>query len=281
MFTSTKPTGIIYRAFNKISNKSYIGQSKNDLETRKRQHYYKAREKSHTYKFVNALRLYPEDSWTWEVLAEVEIDKLNDYEKFFIQDLDTYNNGYNSTTDKYKAGKKYVTVVHELYHKEHGLVSGTLDEFRLIDIGLAKKLQDLRKERLRSYKGWMLPKNIGYEPPADIVTLIHYEHGTHTLTRKEFTNNFGLHYKDISALTRKVIKCCKGWILEENKDKCKEIWNIITLTHPTEGTFTLPATEFIQRFKLDTTSISQLRKGRRKIYKGWTLVEDKKDEEPS
>ena len=277
MSTTLKLTGIIYRAFNKISNKSYIGQSKNDLETRKRQHYYKAREKSHTYKFVNALRLYPENSWIWEVLIEVEIDKLNDYEKFFILDLDTYNNGYNSTTDKYKAGKRYITVVHELYHKEHGLISGTLDEFRLLDIGLAKKLQHLKKERLRSYKGWMLPKNIGYEPPVDIVTLTHYEYGTHTLTRKEFTNNFGLHYKDISALTRKAVKCSKGWVLGENKDRCDKIWGIINLTHSTEGTFSLLPVEFKSRFGLTLIGISQLRKGRNKNHKGWKLTEEKNE----
>jgi hypothetical protein len=272
--TSTKATGIIYRAYNKISNKSYIGQSKNDIKTRKQQHYSKAREKNCTYKFVNALRLYPEDSWVWEVLIEVGIDKLNDYEKFFIQDLDTLNNGYNSTLDKYKAGKKYTTTIYELYHDDYGLVSGTIDDFRLIDIGLATKLRSLKNETQKSCKGWRLLKNKEYEPPTDIVTLIHYEHGTHTLTRKEFTNNFGLHYKDISALTRKVIKCCKGWVLTENKDQCNEIWNIITLTHPVEGTFTLPATEFIRRFGLDTTSISQLRKGKRKSYKNWTLVKE-------
>lgn len=274
MSTSTKPTGIIYRAFNKISNKSYIGQSKNDLETRKRQHYYKAREKNSTYKFVNALRLYPEDSWLWEVLLEVEVDKLNDYELFFIQDLDTFNSGYNSRVETYKAGKKYINTIYELYHKDYGLVSGTIDDFRLIDVGLAKKLCVLTAKNSKSYKGWMLPENIGYEPPIGEITLIHYEHGAHTMTRKEFIKKFNLSTKEISSLTRRVVTCCKGWVSVENKDRCDEIWGIVTLTHPLEGTFTLPPCEFKKRFGLTTDEVSQLKTHTKKSNKNWTLVKE-------
>jgi len=274
MSTSTKPTGIIYRAFNKISNKSYIGQSKNDLETRRKQHCYNAKARNSTYKFVNALRLYPEDSWVWEVLAEVEVDKLNDYELFFIQDLDTFNNGYNSRMETYKAGKKYTNRTYDLYHSQYGLVSGTMDDFRLLDIGLAKKLQDLTKERLRSYKGWMLPKNKGYEPPIGNITLIHYEHGKHSLTRKEFIKKFDLSTKEISSLTRKVVKCCKGWVLGENEDKCNEIWGIVTLTHPTKGTFTLPPCEFKKQFGLTTDDVYRLKKQIAKICRDWSLVKE-------
>ena len=84
--------GVIYKATCMISGKSYIGQT-NNFEKRKAQH---LRSKDN-YPFHCAIRKYGEDNFIWEILEECEISNLNEREIYWIDQYDTYNNGYNCT----------------------------------------------------------------------------------------------------------------------------------------------------------------------------------------
>lgn len=99
-----KKTGIIYIATNKISGKSYIGQTVKILNKRMDGHYKDSILKNnngswkHTFKFANALRKYKKEDWEWQILFDdVARKDLCLMEQWAIYDIDTFHNGYNST----------------------------------------------------------------------------------------------------------------------------------------------------------------------------------------
>lgn len=87
--------GIIYMAYNTVSNKKYVGQTTGNLERRKNAHYNNARRNKNNYYFHRALNKYKE--WEWNVLqfayCKKELDAL---EKYWIWVLNSmWPNGYN------------------------------------------------------------------------------------------------------------------------------------------------------------------------------------------
>lgn len=91
--------GFIYKVTNKVNGKSYIGQTRNTVEFRWRQHY-KAKDNKY---FHRAIAKYGKDNFTVETLEECDVEKLNDREIFYIAKYNTFSNGYNLT----KGGSAY------------------------------------------------------------------------------------------------------------------------------------------------------------------------------
>lgn len=86
--------GLIYKAINQQNGKIYIGQTKKDLQKRKREHYYT---KDNTH-FHHALRKYNKDTFVWSIIEQnIPNELLNERERYWIQYYDSYNNGYNMT----------------------------------------------------------------------------------------------------------------------------------------------------------------------------------------
>lgn len=87
---------IIYKVTNLVNQKVYIGQSINSLDHRKNQHYKESKyHLNDTTYFHNALRKYPKDSFTWEIIEELfSVDELNFREIYWIN--------YYQSTDKEK-----------------------------------------------------------------------------------------------------------------------------------------------------------------------------------
>ena len=84
----------IYKITNKLNGKSYIGQSI-DIERRIKQHI------KNTGSDKNPLYLdfkeYGIENFSYEVLEERSTEMLNEREHYWIEQYDTYNNGYNLT----------------------------------------------------------------------------------------------------------------------------------------------------------------------------------------
>lgn len=88
---------LVYKATNKITGKSYVGFTSKTLEQRKSRHYTDAR--SSTCHFHHALNKYDKGDWEWEELGECEtLEDTYDVETQKIQEYDSFDNGYNSTT---------------------------------------------------------------------------------------------------------------------------------------------------------------------------------------
>lgn len=87
----------IYKITNLITNKSYIGFTRNSLNRRFSGHRKDSFKHKNT-KFAHALREYPDkNNWKIELLEEnIAIDSVIEKEKYYINLFDTFNNGYNS-----------------------------------------------------------------------------------------------------------------------------------------------------------------------------------------
>ena len=101
-------TGIcgIYRIYNIINNKSYIGQSRNIKE---RWYYHKLSvknesRKDYTTAIHTAIRKYGLQNFKLEILEECPVNKLNSRERYWIKQYNAYNDGYNET----KGGKQSI-----------------------------------------------------------------------------------------------------------------------------------------------------------------------------
>ena len=88
---------IVYRAKNKINNKSYIGITTKTLEHRKITHQKAA--KYSNRKFYTALNKYGFDNFEWSVLDECsDMTDLENKEQYYIEKYNSFNNGYNLTS---------------------------------------------------------------------------------------------------------------------------------------------------------------------------------------
>lgn len=90
--------GIIYKVTNKINNKVYIGQTIQTLSQRRNKHYYKANNEANiNTHFINALRKYPKESFSWEIIDQANSqEELDNKEKYWIQYYNSINDGYNT-----------------------------------------------------------------------------------------------------------------------------------------------------------------------------------------
>jgi group I intron endonuclease len=93
--------GFIYKVTNKVTGKSYIGQTRNTVEFRWRQHY---KSKDNKY-FHRAIQKYGKENFEITTLEKCDVNKLNEREIYYISKYNTFENGYNLT----KGGSAYIS----------------------------------------------------------------------------------------------------------------------------------------------------------------------------
>lgn len=86
--------GYIYKITNKVNNKSYIGQTRNTVEFRWRQHI-KAKDNKYFHK---AIQKYGVENFTVETLEKCKLEDLDSREIYYISKYNTFGkDGYNMT----------------------------------------------------------------------------------------------------------------------------------------------------------------------------------------
>ncbi len=282
--------GIIYQAYNTVTKKSYVGQTVRSLAMRKYSHYYVAKVKKH--KFAQALKKYAKTDWVWRVLIEVPIEYLDECETFFISKLNSYHEGYNSHPGGCTYGSNsrptYNSTVYDVYHPQHGIVSGRICELIELEPGLDQISQLLQNKRSH-IRGWVLASKIDEYDHIyrlnEIFDFYHPSYGIISCTRKELQEKYLLNERSLRAVSRLMEfpdACCNGWILAKNKDRYNEIakaYQVITLVHETHGTQTLNRKEFRKFFGLKSQSISEILKHKRNSSLGWQLPQEFKTTE--
>ena len=88
--------GYIYRIENKINGKNYIGKTYFSLEKRWKQHLKDSKkEEAKERPLYRAINKYGSENFQ---IIQIEFcDNLEEREKYWIQEFDTYKNGYNAT----------------------------------------------------------------------------------------------------------------------------------------------------------------------------------------
>lgn len=89
--------GFIYKITNRVNNKVYIGQTHFTIEHRFKQHVKNFNIEHRQQPLYKAFAKYGLDKFYVEKVEEVECDKLNEREIYWIAYYDSFKNGYNAT----------------------------------------------------------------------------------------------------------------------------------------------------------------------------------------
>lgn len=86
----------IYKIVNTVTDKTYIGKTTKTLDERFKKHIYSANTYSKT-KLHSAIRKYGCDKFSIFLIEECSDDVVDDREKFWISEYDSFELGYNMT----------------------------------------------------------------------------------------------------------------------------------------------------------------------------------------
>ena len=127
--------GIIYSILNKVNGKRYIGQTQQDLSKRWGQHIQESKTFSER-PLYRAINKYGVGMFTVRIIEEdIPIDKLPQRESYWIEQFDTYKNGYNATTGE--------TIREDIKEKISNTMQGSIKNDEHIEsIRLALKQKD-------------------------------------------------------------------------------------------------------------------------------------------
>lgn len=92
--------GRIYKITNRINGKVYVGQTVKTLKERFQKHCWSTTEKDNYHlnmAIKKAIKKYGKENFTIELIEEVEQNKLDEREVYWISFYDSYKKGYNCT----------------------------------------------------------------------------------------------------------------------------------------------------------------------------------------
>lgn len=90
--------GYIYKIVNTVNDKVYIGKTQRTIQERWRDHIKDSWNSKYQHRpLYRAFKKYGINSFSIEIIEECENEKLNDKEKFWIKQYNSYHNGYNAT----------------------------------------------------------------------------------------------------------------------------------------------------------------------------------------
>lgn len=123
--------GVIYKITNNINKKVYIGKTYSDVEKRFKEHVRDSkRERCKNRPLYRAFNKYGVENFSHEVLGEYEEKELEDMEIYYIDQFNSYHNGYNATRGG--DGKRYLDLNEEeviAKYEEYGTVIHTAKHF--------------------------------------------------------------------------------------------------------------------------------------------------------
>lgn len=151
--------GYIYKIWNEVNDKVYIGQTTYSLQKRWKEHLYASKnEKARTQNIYLAMRKYGQQFFHIEEIEQCENDLLNEREMYWVEYFDSYRNGYNMTL----GGLNLAQVKNILTEKQVQCIYDLWDDgFAIIDI---IRLTDFTSAQVRGklvgYKNYSLEEAI-------------------------------------------------------------------------------------------------------------------------
>ena len=90
--------GAIYSIMCKVNGKRYVGQTKHSIEKRWKEHINDSKKNNTNSELYKDLNRYGIGMFVIRELERVPVTLLNEKEKHWISEFDTFHNGYNQTT---------------------------------------------------------------------------------------------------------------------------------------------------------------------------------------
>lgn len=248
--------GIIYKITNKVNGKMYIGQTIVKLSKRKNGHKraaYNKRSKSYWGYLQCAIRKYDWENFQFDVIEEdIDMDKLDEREIYYIDFFDTFKNGYNLTL-----GGGGTLGKEGLSGKDNTMYG-------------KKWSQDRKKKYSEMRRGINNPNS-----DKKLYHFYHIKHGEFIGTRLELCEEFNLNRNSLQNIITRGSNHYKGWVMYENKENYKEILKIYDFYHPKYGVYISTCKELSDKFNLHIGNINALALGKLNSSKGWVRLSDK------
>lgn len=108
--------GVIYKIENTLNGKVYIGKTARSVEIRWKEHL--ACSLTQDNKLYRALRKYPISVFFISIIEEASDNLLNDLERYWIDQYDSYQNGYNSTLGGDGTQTTDYNIIYQLWDKK-------------------------------------------------------------------------------------------------------------------------------------------------------------------
>ena len=158
--------GIIYKVTQKESGMTYIGATKDDIGTRKRDHIQKANKET-GHQFQEAVGTYGPEAFSWtQIDTANSIDELARKEKEYILEYNSKEEGYNQD-----AGGGFKKTVYQ-YSVDDGLLVGEYDSLEIaanVVSGTRKSVSAACLGKINNYNGyhWSFSHTIPFKLPLD------------------------------------------------------------------------------------------------------------------
>ena len=89
--------GKIYKIKNLVNQKEYVGCTISTLKKRFEEHIFRCTKSDTNTKLCNSIRKYGSDKFIIELIEECELSSIYEREKFYINEIKTFDSGLNST----------------------------------------------------------------------------------------------------------------------------------------------------------------------------------------
>ena len=232
--------GIIYKAYNRINNKCYIGQTIQSLSVRKNRHINDSLYRNTNIYFHNAIKKHGSDNFDWEIIEFCDSKKeLNEMEFHYIMQYDSLNNGYNLTLGgegsfgyKHTFKNRKVMSAASFKSNNHCNRGKHLSEKWKQKIGLSNKgkiiTKECRDKISKSKTGKFIGKDSKCSKKFVITDTDGYSFIIHGLANfaRQYKNGL-LDFRLLSAVARGKRRHHKGYkcrYFDNNKDKDLKFW---------------------------------------------------------
>lgn len=211
--------GVVYKATNKVNNRSYIGQTICKFSVRKLQHINDSKVGRGSTYFHNAIRKYGCDNFEWEILEYCgSREELDNEDIRLINKYKTLQNGYNLTSGGGGMINYSITEAHRRNLSEsHKGYKHTIEQRNKISEALKGRLHSeaTRKKLSISKLGNKNPMygKLGKRNPA-------YGRKPSCETREKIGNSNSLYWEIISSNgDRQIVKNLSKFCRENNLSK--------------------------------------------------------------
>ena len=269
----------IYRIQNITNNKVYIGYSEN-VKNRIAQHKRLAMSKRNVKsKLYAAMKKYGIENFTYDVIYQsLDMNHCKTVmETFFISEYDSYDNGYNMTF----GGEGIDSISNSMYSK----IRWESDEYRSRLLksrdGIFQTDEYRQKQSEKSMENW---KDETYRESVRIGVEEYWD----DVAREEHSQKLKKVLSSPEQIKRLSENAKKCWDIpgyrENQRQKQSDLWKDTTskryknlveyiVTDPSGKTFRVKGLkQFIHDNKLDGKAMYKIANGKKKSYKGWTVV---------